>query len=82
MDCVCPANIAPVCCSGEEYDNECLAGCEGHASYDCTPGKCNDCKCEDTYHPLCCDGADYINPCEARCGGIDHPLFQCDAGTC
>ena len=82
IDCVCQLNTEPVCCSGVEYDNECQARCAGHETYDCVNGKCNDCKCEKLWHPLCCNGTDYINPCQARCGGTDHPLFQCDAGTC
>eukprot|EP01026_Neomeris_dumetosa_P001984 TRINITY_DN105158_c0_g1_i8.p1 TRINITY_DN105158_c0_g1~~TRINITY_DN105158_c0_g1_i8.p1 ORF type:complete len:409 (-),score=22.40 TRINITY_DN105158_c0_g1_i8:83-1309(-) len=34
--CFCSSALAPVCCAGQSYDNECNAGCAGFATNSCT----------------------------------------------
>ena len=92
-DCVCTMEYKPICCSGETYDNECMAECDGFvgATSECTMGECVDdaiCKCTKEINLVCCPGAgnvadeQFANPCTAACDKSDAELIECHYGAC
>jgi len=89
--CICDKSYLPVCCNGQTFANQCLAGCAGNL--ECPSGACpdtaststtasptnsSDCVCTKIYTPVCCDGEEYGNECLAKCAGHSN----CDAGAC
>eukprot|EP01026_Neomeris_dumetosa_P052874 TRINITY_DN4704_c0_g1_i2.p1 TRINITY_DN4704_c0_g1~~TRINITY_DN4704_c0_g1_i2.p1 ORF type:complete len:355 (-),score=33.73 TRINITY_DN4704_c0_g1_i2:191-1255(-) len=76
------ANAKKVCCQGKEFENECMASCQGMGVH-CTQGPCQQnqvdprdcvkvCFLQEDYDPYCCKGANkkmyqYSNFCAANC---------------
>mmetsp|Transcript_52576 Transcript_52576/g.47195 ORF Transcript_52576/g.47195 Transcript_52576/m.47195 type:complete len:689 (-) Transcript_52576:156-2222(-) len=75
--CACPLILDPVCCQGNQYDNQCAADCAGFSSGQCTSGECPKI-CTMEYDPQCCDGEEFPNPCSAEVAS----KTDCTSGTC
>merc|ERR1711937_6043 len=76
--CICTKEFKPVVCFDKskqlfEFDNQCMAACEGHSEKNCKPAK--PCNCTKEKKPVTCKGdGEYFtfpNQCMAECEGFD-----------
>jgi len=70
--CQCPFKYQPVCgTNGREYNNPCLARCQGVRVKCHGTCPCGGCPCPFNYDPVCgTDGRQYGNQCAANCQGV------------
>ena len=66
-----PKNINQ-CAAGVDYNNECVARCDGIMNaLLCSNGRCDQqeevCACTKEYTPYCCEDKTYSNECAAEC---------------
>ena len=73
QECVCNTILDPYCCDNKDFDNSCMAQCNGFTDVerDCDKGICDYvCHCAFEWYPVCCDDTTYYNPWFAECYGI------------
>lgn len=86
-NCACPFIYAPVeCTDGNEYQNACVARCEGQSICRQVQTIVNPdvCVCTREFAPVRCDSGTFNNQCEANCAGADRcrPQFGGTSSNC
>ncbi|KAG1666365.1 hypothetical protein FOA52_007903 [Chlamydomonas sp. UWO 241] len=92
--CQCTRELNPVCAGGKDFNNPCLAECEGFTSEEYTEGECTPaaaggagdkpCICTAIYAPVCIEATQktFASLCVADCAGYSSEMFTIIDGEC